>query len=86
MTSPLPPDFYGLHDFSSEFMMDIDFSFGFGDEFSHFDECGDDLSGSYEFDGTAFLVIVLLRAMLPDVGGADADIVGRTDTIVSRLF
>ena len=53
MTSPLPPDFFGLHDFSSEFMIHVDFGFNFGADFSRFDESGDDSSGSYEYDGVS---------------------------------
>ena len=34
-------------------MMDIDFSFDFGADFSHFDESGDDLTGSYDYDGVS---------------------------------
>ena len=53
MTSPLPPDFYGLPDFLSEFMMDINFSFDFGAGFSRFDESSNDSSGLYEYDGVS---------------------------------
>ena len=42
-----------LHDFSSEFMIDVDFGFNFGADFSRFDESGDVLSGSYEYDGVS---------------------------------
>ena len=61
MTPPLPSDFLAIHDFLSEFMMDIDFSFNFGADFSRFDEsAGYDSSttGSYEYDSISvdFLV------------------------------
>ena len=53
MTPPLPSDFFGLHDFSSEFSVDVDFGFDFGADFSRFDQSGDDSSGSYEYDGVS---------------------------------